>query len=43
MSKRMVVVLPEPLGPSRPKTSLRRISMDIDSSAITRPYAFDRF
>ena len=37
---RIVVVLPEPLGPSSPKTSPRRTSSDNDSSARTRLYDF---
>ena len=36
-NSRIVVVFPEPFGPSSPKTSPRRISSDKSSSATTWP------
>src|SRR5512147_2883370 len=38
----MVVVLPAPLGPSRPTISLRRTSNEMPSTASVAPYAFLR-
>src|SRR5689334_9581613 len=38
----MVVVLPAPFGPSKPKHSPRRISRSSPSTATTSPYVFRR-
>ena len=43
MMTRIVVVLPAPLGPSRPKISPRSTSNERWSTATTSPYRLTRF